>query len=447
MKAFCICVTLQKVFYQKIYPTAEEVPKLYGLPKIHKPGFPLRPIVSSIGSITYQASKYLAGVLGRFVGHTQHHIQNSQEFAEKISDLHVAPGQKLVSYDVTALFTSIPVEDAITTIRERLERGSLIKEITPLSVDQVVALLQFVLTTTYFTYKEQFYQQRHGAAMGSPVSPIVANLYMEEFERKALTTYHLPPEIWYRYVDDTFTKQHEEEIGPFTEHLNSIDPSIQFTVEIQQENKLAFLDTLVHVDDEGNTKVTVYRKPTHTDQYLQFDSNHHLQHKRSVVRTLFHRADTIVTEPEDRDSEKQHVKEALQANGYKPWMFNIPPPQVRLPPDSQERRVFPQPLPYLKGLTERLAKTFRKFDTKVYYKPINTIRSQLVHPKDKTTIDKKCSVIYQIDCADCDSVYVGETARSLSARVKEHTSTRRASLTAVGEHCKNTGHIMRVVQR
>ena len=135
-----------------------------------------------------------------------------------------------------------------------------------------------------------------------------------------------------------------------------------------------------------------------------------------------------------------HVKEALQANGYKPWMFNLPPPQIRPPPDSQEKKVFPQPLPYLKGLTERLAKTFRKFDAKVYYKPINTIRSQLVHPKDKTPRDKKCAVIYQIDCADCEEVYVGETARSLSARVKEHTSTRRASLTAVGDHCKKTGH-------
>ena len=96
--------------------------------------------------------------------------------------------------------------------------------------------------------------------------------------------------------------------------------------------------------------------------------------------------------------------------------------------------------PYVKGLSERLARTFRKFDTKVHYKPYNTLRSQLVHPKDKTTLDKKCAVVYHIDCDDCEEAYVGETARALHNRVKEHTSTRRASLTAVGEHCKNTGH-------
>ena len=116
------------------------------------------------------------------------------------------------------------------------------------------------------------------------------------------------------------------------------------------------------------------------------------------------------------------------------------PPQIRLEPTEEEKKIHPQPLPYVKGLSERLARTFRKFKTKVYHKPINTIRSQLVHPKDKTTIDKKCAVIYHIDCDVCDEEYVGETARALQNRVKEHTSTRRSSLTAVGEHCKETGH-------
>ena len=143
---------------------------------------------------------------------------------------------------------------------------------------------------------------------------------------------------------------------------------------------------------------------------------------------------------EDSERERDHIKGVLRANGYKDWVFDLPPPRIRLEPDPQEKKIYPQPLPYVKGLTERLAKTFRKFETKVYYKPFNTIRSQLVHPKDKTTLDKKCAVVYHIDCGGCDLAYIGETARSLSCRVKEHTSIRRASLTAVGDHCKKTGH-------
>ncbi|XP_072039404.1 uncharacterized protein [Amphiura filiformis] len=97
----------------KIYPTTEEVPKVYGTPKIHKPEAPLRPIVSSIGSLSYNAAKVLANILSPLVGKTEHHIHNSGEFVEKVKNLEVPPGQKLISYDVSALFTSIPVPDAI----------------------------------------------------------------------------------------------------------------------------------------------------------------------------------------------------------------------------------------------------------------------------------------------------------------------------------------------
>ena len=95
------------------YPTAEETPKMYGLPKMHKANAPLRPIVASRGSITYNAARVLADVLSPLVGKPEHHIQNSGDFVNKVKDLEVPPGQKLVSYNVSALFTSIPVPDAI----------------------------------------------------------------------------------------------------------------------------------------------------------------------------------------------------------------------------------------------------------------------------------------------------------------------------------------------
>ena len=155
-------------------------------------------------------------------------------------------------------------------------------------------LLEFCLRSTYFTYRGKFYEQVEGAAMGSPISPIVANLFMENFEMRALQSPPNAPLLWKRFVDDTFVilkKAHKEE---FLTHINSVDSNIQFTSEDQKNQdlrgSLPFLDILVTPDEEDRLETSVYRKPTHMDQYLQWDSHHPISSKYSVVGTLYHRA-------------------------------------------------------------------------------------------------------------------------------------------------------------
>ena len=260
--------------------------KLYGLPKIHKPQVPLRPIVSCIGSLTYHLAKYITSLISPLVGQTSSFIMNSQHFTESITDIHLQPTEVMVSFDVKALFTNVPTEEALQVIHRLLLEDESLGNRTELTADQITHLLDLCIRTTYFIYGGEYYQQKDGAAMGSPVSPVVANIYMERFEDLALRT-TLAPRIWKRYVEDTFCVMEKRHTQAFLDHLNSVHPTIQFTMELENEGSLPFLDTLLTRREDGGVNIGVYRKRTHTDRYLHYTSHHPAHIKRGVVSCLF----------------------------------------------------------------------------------------------------------------------------------------------------------------
>ena len=143
-----------------------------------------------------------------------------------------------------------------------------------MTVNHICCLLEFCLKNTYFQYKGRYYEQTEVADMGSPISPILANLFMEDFEVQAIMTSPSPPVLWKRFVDDTFTIIHEQDKDSFLDHLNNIHPSIKFTrEETRPDGAIPFLDILITHKDDGTLQTSVYRKTTHTDLYLQWDSH------------------------------------------------------------------------------------------------------------------------------------------------------------------------------
>ncbi|KAM4589401.1 uncharacterized protein V3H82_003528 isoform 2-T2 [Fundulus diaphanus] len=431
--------------YYRLYP-GEDIPCLYGLPKIHKEGTPLRPIVSSINSVTYNIAKQLASILAPLVGNTPHHIENSKDFANKVKHLKMAPGETLVSFDVTSLFTCIPTSEAVETVRKRLQQDSDLNNRTNFTPDQICNLLDLCLSTTYFKFSDQFYRQKHGCAMGSPVSPIVANLYMEEMEKRALGTFRgTPPSHWFRYVDDTFVKIQLKEVEAFTRHINSVDNNIKFTREDANDNKLPFLDCLVNVEGDGNLNIEVYRKPTHTDQYLLFDSHHPLEHKLSVIRTLQHRAEHVPTKTEGKHKEQKHIRDALQTCGYPNWAFVKSARKSKRPAaehNGEKNKRKSIVIPYVAGVSEKLKRIFSKHKIPVHFKPNRTLRQRLVHPKDKTPKPKMSGVVYAVQCSEeCSDLYIGETKQPLHRRMAQHRrATSSGQDSAVHLHLKDKGH-------
>ena len=186
-------INLDEGMYRAMYPTGCVLPKFYGLPKIHKTGNPLRPIVSSRGSVTYGVAKVISKVLKPLVGNSPNHIQSTGDFVSKAKRLTLQAGVCLSSCDVTSLFTSVPIDPALNIIKDLLEKDEKLNDRTVLSIQDVIELLGFCLHNTYFSFQNKFYEHIKGAAMGSPVSPIVTNLFMEDFKRKALASARHPP--------------------------------------------------------------------------------------------------------------------------------------------------------------------------------------------------------------------------------------------------------------
>ncbi|XP_054645213.1 uncharacterized protein LOC129188546 [Dunckerocampus dactyliophorus] len=436
---------IDRQMYHRLYP-GEVTPCIYGLPKIHKEGFPLRPIVCSIDSTTYNVAKYVKTVLSPLVGNTDHHIENTKGFVASIKDLRLEPEETLVSYDVTSLFTSVPTSAAVSVVRKRLLEDSTLHRRTKLSADHICQLLEICLNTTYFQFRGKFYRQIHGCAMGSPVSPIVANLYMEEMEKQALTSFSgTKPRHWFRYVDDTFVIIKKQEIQSFTDHINAVDTNIKFTREDTKENQLAFLDCKVIIGKDRQLLTEVFRKATHTDQYLLFESNHPLQHKLGVIRTLQHRAEQIPTSAEGKKKETQHVQRALSTCGYPRWAFNKCQKkrvgkETQKPTEAKRRGVV---VPYVAGVSEKLQRILWQHKIPTYFKPVNTLRQKLVHPKDKAPNQKQSNVVYSIHCKDeeCKEHYIGETQQMLQKRLYQHRRDNASGpQSAVHLHLKATNH-------
>ena len=290
------------------------------------------------------------------------------------------------------------------------------------------------------------YKQTFGTAMGSPVSVTVANLVMEEIEEEALSTCELVPQSWKRYVDDTLTALAlpADAIGRFHNHLNSINPHIQFTVEVESNNSLPFLDVLLTHESDGNITTSVYRKPTHTDKYLDLSSHHPLQHKISVIRTLFSQASVLSSSSLVQKEEEVHVYRALQMNGYPHRLIRRHKTvSSRGSSRSEEKPIASVTLPYVQGTSERLRRVLSNLDIRVTFRPHCTLRHLLVKPKDPVPPDRRKGVVYKISCKHCSYSYIGQTGRSLSDRIKEHKrAVSRANVddSALAEHVVNSGH-------
>ena len=306
-----------------------------------------------------------------------------------------------------------------------------------MSAENMRALLRTCVSKTYFVFNNKLYLQVDGLAIGASSSGPAAELFMERLESRAIRSFIEPPKLWLRYVDDTFAKLKKIFVSAFLEHLNKQHPRLKFTTEMQENEKISFLEALVHVLSDRTTKISIYRKATHTDQYLNFDSNHHVKQKIGIISTFKHRIETLISTEEDKKTELNHVKKALKRCGHPNWSLNRKTNNKNKIKEKVEKRGRVV-LPYVKGVSEKLGRIFKKYDLETIHKPSAKLRHILCNKmKDKVELLDQTGAVYYNNCKkhpDPKNDYVGETERVLRSRQYEHrtidhkTAKRSASL-------------------
>ena len=239
----------------------------------------LRPIVDYTRSIGYNAPRSLAHLLAPIVGKISHHIKNSKYLVNEMVSIMIEQDEMFLSHDVVSLFTNTPINETLDIIKKHLEADTKLELRTNLSMDD----MKFIVTTTYVCFMDTIYQPKFGTAVGSPVSSVIANLFMEWLEQQAILTTLITckPKLWKRYVDEVMEVVKKGCEQDQTELLYSIYTrgSIKFTYEDESDNSLPFLDTLMIRKEDGTVEFLVYRKKMHTDQYLSFTSHHPFNQK------------------------------------------------------------------------------------------------------------------------------------------------------------------------
>lgn len=330
-------------------------------------------------------------------------------------------------YDVNNLFTNVPPSDVIFVFQQYLN----VIKCNPLLIIEFIKLMELVLSQNYFCFQNKFYKFDKGLVMGSPISSIAAEVFMDYFEKYYIMNnrnpYYSKLNYWFRYVDDilcNFIGTHEE-LLEFHRYLNSCHNTIKFTVETEISNCIPFLDLKIHRNENKHT-YSIYRKPTTTDICINNRSFCHPHNKATPFIYYIDRLLTIPLNKLDFDNEINYIKHLAIKNGYNTnYIDKIIRNRTRKKLVLTEFKTYKTAtpnwttIPYLGNISHHIGKILSKHNINVAYKNIKSVRDFLVRLKDP--VDKMdTSGVYRLSCHECEASYVGITGRKLKTRIREH---------------------------
>ena len=432
--------------YFKLYPTGSQPARFYGLPKMHKLSDttltpPLRPIVSSINTYNYNLAKHLCTLLTHLIPN-DYTTKDSFSFVNEFNNLDNS-NKYLISYDIQSLFCNIPLLETIDLAVDLIHANNIN---FPINKTELKQLFLFATSETHFLFNGSYFDQIDGVSMGSPLAPVLANLFLSHHERTWLSNFKDSSVLFYRrYVDDIFCMFHNEpDALLFFNYLNLQHPNIKFTFEKEDNNQISFLD--IRITKSADRCITsVFHKKTYTGLLLNFLSFSPLSYKAGLVRTLVDRARKINNSTSGFRNDLNKLILTLKRNCFPSHFIdkiikiyeekhpftalNVSCPEPQR--DTENIRYFK--LPYIghyskitqKRLTTIINRYCLPLEIKLVFSQYKI--KNLFSFKDPLPSHLKSGVVYKFTCAVCNSRYIGETMRHLSTRIKEHTSTDKNS--------------------
>ena len=383
--------------------------------------------MSAIGTFNYKLAKFLVPIFQPLTCN-QYTVQSSFPFVNEITQLTLSHDAVMVSFDVPSLFTNIPLDETVNIILDNHFSGTdeVQVENCVFSKPQFKKLHEFAVKSDHFIINNHLYGQTDEVAMGSPSGPSFANIFMCALEQNFLSNCpsNYKPIFYRRFVDDTFCIfQNHTQVECFLNSLNRQHPNIEFTQELEENNSLPFLDTLVTLVENGFT-TNLYRKKTFTGLYTHFDSLSPVQYKINLISVLIYRAFHICSSYKAFHSQICNIKQFLQQNRFpaklidriikrflnKQYVVDIKPSNVPKLPIL----LF---LPYLgvysillkKRLTKFIGKIYPPVDLKIVFQASKPI-GRLFPFKDRVPSHICSPVIYKFTCSSCQATYYGKTS-------------------------------------
>ena len=312
-------ITQKQYEMLSINPTEVELAHLYYLPKAHKLGTPLRPIISSLKHPTTKISKYLDDLLRPLFNKMAQQTTVESGF-ELLKQLHIWSEHNFqketlfCTIDVTDLYTMIPQVEGVLSLKKMLDYLKL-KQVDGLNVETIIRLSRFVMQNNYFSYNNRFYHQIRGGAMGSPLTLTMANCYMFFFEQSIRRQINNSNGLYLRYIDDIFLvinwpKRH---LLKEIERWNTFDTNIK--LQANADFFTNFLDLSIE-NEEGQLITKVHHKPSYEPYYLPFSSVHPTHMKKNIPFAMLLRAIRYCSTFQLFLNERESLRMALLLNKY-----------------------------------------------------------------------------------------------------------------------------------